>query len=599
MNRMYLKDEIVVRSLAKFTDSLKNNRIKISDSENKKFLEVTVDATHCGYFNHNLYFYSHDGMAKAVSSWLHPYNKPVLSHHDENQTAIGRIVQAAFIPLMRSHFPNDGGKDEKNINVLRGSPSGKIRLKILITDKEAIDNILDQRFFTVSTGGSPVDAPLCSVCNKPISYNSFGASLSCDHQIGKVYDGKLCGMLISEMDYKEVSFINCPADYSNDHVASVVSMQFVDDSVAGAIELDNVGDNVMSEIKDNIDNKEGVDMEVKTEPIPKSVSEPISDEDFEKLIVDALKELDECETCGDEVDDVWKNEDDKKEAEELAKDYESFVSLSIGYGPEDKDYDDTVEDKKLPPAGSKARAKMKTTFCGPNKTFPVPDCKHVAVALAMLKWPKVVAKYSSSVRAKIAACVRKKAKALNCSTSKKKDEVENNVSVNEKVNTSVNESAKKTNPSDAIDDVKTLNEKIVALEKKIKEDAVMTDGSKVELEKANTKINDLMKELRTKQAEKIIDLSIILKRSNISEIIDADSIEIRDAKYSEKVTELETRSSESLIDSINDLKKDLNILGVTTPIENPVVNDFERVMRDKANKQEDRKSWIKRVFLGE
>jgi len=594
MNRMYLKDEIVVRSPAKFTDSLKKDRINISDSENKKFLEVTVDATHCGYFNHNLYFYSHDGMAKAVSSWLHPYNKPVLSHHVEDKTAIGRVVQAAFIPLMRSHFPNDAGKDEKNVEVLRGAPSGKIRLKILVTDKSAIDDVLNQRFFTVSTGGSPVDAPLCSVCKKPIGYSSFGASLSCDHQIGKVYDGKLCGMIISEMDYKEVSFINCPADYSNDHVASVVSMQFVDDSVAGSIELDNVGDNVNveSKIKDNIIDKEGVDMEVKTKPVPKSVSEPISDEDFEKLIVDALKELDECETCGDEVDDVWKNEDEKKEAEELAKDYESFVSLSIGYGPEDKDYDDTVEDKKLPPVGSKARKKMKTTFCGPGKTFPVPDCKHCAVALAMLKWPKVVEKYSSGVRAKIAACVRRRAKTLNCPMSKKKDEVENSAHVNEPVNTPVN-------TPDAIDDVKALKDKIAVLEKKIAEDAVMTDGSKNELEKANTKINELMKDLRAKQAEKIIDLSIMLKRSNVNDILDADSTEARDAKYSEKVNELATRSSESLIDSINDLKKDLNLSGVSELIENPVVDNFEKIVKDKEKKQEDRKSWIKRVVLGE
>jgi len=65
---------------------------------------------------------------------------------------------------------------------------------------------------------------------------------------------------------------------------------------------------------------------------------------------------------------------------------------------------------------TKDRKKLKSsTFCGPGRSFPVPDCKHVAVAKTYLGR----AKFSSSTKAKIAACINRKAKALGCGVSKK------------------------------------------------------------------------------------------------------------------------------------------------------------------------------------
>lgn len=65
---------------------------------------------------------------------------------------------------------------------------------------------------------------------------------------------------------------------------------------------------------------------------------------------------------------------------------------------------------------TKDRKKLKeSTFCGPNRSFPVPDCKHVAVAKAYLK----KAKFSDSAKKKIAACINRKAKTLKCDVSKK------------------------------------------------------------------------------------------------------------------------------------------------------------------------------------
>ena len=67
------------------------------------------------------------------------------------------------------------------------------------------------------------------------------------------------------------------------------------------------------------------------------------------------------------------------------------------------------------PLTTKQRKKMKSsTFCGPGRSFPVNDCKHVGVAKAYLGR----AKFSASTKKKIAACINRKAKSLGCTPGK-------------------------------------------------------------------------------------------------------------------------------------------------------------------------------------
>lgn len=50
-----------------------------------------------------------------------------------------------------------------------------------------------------------------------------------------------------------------------------------------------------------------------------------------------------------------------------------------------------------------------TSFCGPERSFPVPDCKHVKAALSLL------GRYTGpGDKAKIRACIYGKAKAMKC-----------------------------------------------------------------------------------------------------------------------------------------------------------------------------------------
>ena len=60
----------------------------------------------------------------------------------------------------------------------------------------------------------------------------------------------------------------------------------------------------------------------------------------------------------------------------------------------------TKERKKLPAS----------SFCGPGKSFPCPDCSHVRAAKSLLGRSK----FSDSTKKKILTCINKKAKSLKC-----------------------------------------------------------------------------------------------------------------------------------------------------------------------------------------
>jgi hypothetical protein len=75
--------------------------------------------------------------------------------------------------------------------------------------------------------------------------------------------------------------------------------------------------------------------------------------------------------------------------------------------------------KRADEVGKKLTTKMRkqlkeSTFCGPNRSFPVPDCKHVATAKAYLNRSN----FSAATKRRIAACINRKAKQLGCTPGK-------------------------------------------------------------------------------------------------------------------------------------------------------------------------------------
>lgn len=594
MKENYIIDKIDFQIPNTMVDEIKKQAVIIDHEGINKFLEIEVDATHGGYVNQNYYCYSLDGQARGAISFIKPFQKPVLPQHIPDATPIGRVVASAFIPLAVD------GDDLQ-------TPKSKIRLKAVITDQKAIEDILTKRYFTVSTGGSSKEPPRCSICNEPItSLGPLGSVPGCEHHRGQSYEigdkkeKKLCYWNIGEMEYKEVSFVNMPADYTPDHVASITSMRWVDtvdpqDSVT-VDSTSSIKDSEKSPEQKNEDQKKtkcvcpkcgakttgkGTCFGEKCPKCGASMKFSKDDKDKEdkggdimsKKLLDeflaSLAVLDECEDCNEDCGEEWKEETEIKEAEELSKEFIEFIGEDVEYVEETEE----IDDKKLPPAGSKARKKMKTTFCGPNKTFPIPDCKHASVALAMLNWPRVKAKYSASVRARIASCVRGRAKTLGCPMAKKKKDAEEQAAI------------KKT---------QDMEKQIADLNTQIQE-------KDAQIQKANEQITQLSAEVKTRLAEKVVDLSIMSKRGMVSDIMETEDKDEREKAYKTHVKTLIERSDESLQDSIKDLTAEVQYTSIfDEKIDHPHTTEEnkDKKVNKKEGQETDHKKKIVSLIFG-
>ena len=77
-----------------------------------------------------------------------------------------------------------------------------------------------------------------------------------------------------------------------------------------------------------------------------------------------------------------------------------------------------MEDKAL---SAEARNRLPTdVFCGPDKTFPVPDCAHVTAARRLINQSKL----SDDQKKKVLSCVSGKSKSLECEKSKDQLDIE-------------------------------------------------------------------------------------------------------------------------------------------------------------------------------
>ncbi len=163
-------------------------------------LVCNVAASHSGTLINNR-VYPPEKMRKGIKSWTTPYKKPVLVNHDEEGDPVGRVIKAKYTKTPRGI----DGKDYQPI--LKASDGyGYVDLTVKITDQEAIQKILDGRYETVSVRMS-TDHAICSVCD-----TDWADEGPCEHMPGKKYDGKLAYMTTGDLAYREVSFVNIPAD---------------------------------------------------------------------------------------------------------------------------------------------------------------------------------------------------------------------------------------------------------------------------------------------------------------------------------------------------------------------------------------------------
>lgn len=182
----------------------------ISDEDKKdksklpKALDVTFEATHSGG-NRNNVFYHSDSMEKDAASWMVPYAKPLIKNHDSWDEPLGRAVSHQF--------------GRSNLNPDRDCISVTFR----VTDADAIEKFMDGRYRTMSIGGS-VGHISCNICGKDILKD--GVFKFCGHWKGEVYNSQKAIWNCRNIEYKEGSVVNMPAD----DWAQVVNQKPVTDS---------------------------------------------------------------------------------------------------------------------------------------------------------------------------------------------------------------------------------------------------------------------------------------------------------------------------------------------------------------------------------
>lgn len=201
----------------------------LSDADNAlksgASLVCSIDATHSGTLINNR-IYPPDKMAKGAATWTKPFKKPVLVNHDADKDPIGRVLRAKYVKTARGAASTDVYKP-----ILKVSDGyGYLQLEARITNRDAIEKILDGRYETVSVRMS-TDHAICSICDQDWSVDGV-----CDHMPGNKYDGKLAYITTGDLTYREVSFVNIPAD----EVAGVRDLKLEDSNFASiAIYADN------------------------------------------------------------------------------------------------------------------------------------------------------------------------------------------------------------------------------------------------------------------------------------------------------------------------------------------------------------------------
>lgn len=422
--------------------------------------------------------YTPRGQQNGVASWLEPYPKPILIHHDIRSDPIGRFKRVAWTSLedqalgffkdIRSYmelklaFDSDEPVDmyealHKHKLLLNDQWPGLGRLdaKMGITDEQAIEKFMDGRFITLSAG-TRTNRLACGVCGSNWLEDDI-----CDHRPGSIEDGKLAVFFTGDFLGVEASVVNAPAnslsqvssiefsDSLNTDIKLAFKEQYLDESTIFMTDFSVSSGAPMSEKNQNDTKTEEVESsnEEVTEEVEDSTTEDKVQEDpkVEELLKDLQRQfLALKESIDGLAKEQQKESDEKEEKKEKVEQEENEVLDSSKdqseeiKNEEDNDVDTSVDDDTFPweildlaldsllgdaKLSSEARKKLSgSTFCGPERSFPVPDCAHYTAA------KRLIGRYKGpGDKSKILACVERKGKKLGCGGTESSDEESSNV----------------------------------------------------------------------------------------------------------------------------------------------------------------------------
>lgn len=223
--------KIKAETVQKLTESAKGKA--------KRKLIVQMEAIHVGR-TANYTFYTEEGLKNGLESWTHPYNKPVLTHHDSHRgEPIGRILRAEYT--------------ESTISGRKG-----LIFTCEITDPVAIEKVLDGRYSTVSIGAT-TDKVTCNICGTDRTQEW------CEHWKGDEYDGQTCHFIVGTTMGREVSYVNVPADENAGNFSVSIEDTEEGESAESALQIFQIAEGLMQNTRlPDVNLYESVDEEVKT-----------------------------------------------------------------------------------------------------------------------------------------------------------------------------------------------------------------------------------------------------------------------------------------------------------------------------------------------
>ena len=195
--------------------------IKLEDGiRNNKEMLLTIAASHYGFRNGNWTVYRHDTVKHDINTYVAPKPKPIIQQHRPKESEVFSHVIAAdykltsFYDEFAKHHKLEKLTTDEYIELMddiilpyqRANPhfDGLAYLELVgkLTHQTGIRKVLDKEFLTVSIGAMP-NKLICSVCG------ADQTKKMCKHY-GRKDNNTF--MLAESLDYKELSFVNKPAD---------------------------------------------------------------------------------------------------------------------------------------------------------------------------------------------------------------------------------------------------------------------------------------------------------------------------------------------------------------------------------------------------
>ena len=322
-----------------------------------------------------------DGVSKGYITAIKPYPIPIMLDHRTTGNA-----------LVSSDMPIPVGRvvDARVVRKGRGRRDGYLEVDAVIYDRRVIEMVMDGRFLTVSIGQIP-ERVECSVCGEAVQ----GIECPQGHMRGGSYEWngelKQCYHIMRGIELIEVSFVNVPSDSDAMVIAKTMDSGTLTTGGFEMAELDSLVDGVVHEAHTD-ENRVTEDSHDST-----SYTEAADEEEVreESTAGSSQESVEESAPVG-----VAEGDDD----EEVSPEELYCIDGELPF-PEAKLT--AAQRKKLPDSA----------FCGPDRSFPAHDKAHVLAGLRLLGR----AKLSPAQKARVRACLLRKARALGMKTGQDDD----------------------------------------------------------------------------------------------------------------------------------------------------------------------------------